>query len=71
MQVTESYLMSRLAPGLGAWLATMYDDADEELSGAFRLLQYHTQVRACLQQRLPLLTLLPVATAATSVAVGW
>ena len=44
MQVTESYLMSRLAPGLGAWLARLKADADRELCRALRLLQYHTQV---------------------------
>lgn len=48
MQVTESYLMSRLAPGLGTWLAGRKAHADQELCRALRLLQYHTQVgRAC------------------------
>lgn len=43
MQVTESYLMSRLAPGLGAWMAGLHAGADRELCDALRLLQFHTQ----------------------------
>eukprot|EP00752_Nemacystus_decipiens_P014841 g13213.t1 len=43
MQVTESYLMSRLAPGLGTWLAALKAEADRELCRALRLLQHHTQ----------------------------
>ncbi|CAN0026052.1 unnamed protein product, partial [Ectocarpus sp. 4 AP-2014] len=43
MQVTESYLMSRLAPGLGAWLAVLHAGADAELRRALTLLRYHTQ----------------------------
>ncbi|CAN0531933.1 unnamed protein product, partial [Ectocarpus sp. 12 AP-2014] len=43
MQVTESYLMSRLAPGLGAWLAELHAGADAELRRALTLLRYHTQ----------------------------
>ncbi|CAM9711417.1 unnamed protein product, partial [Scytosiphon promiscuus] len=43
MQVTESYLLSRLAPGLGAWLVALHADADAELCDALRILRHHTQ----------------------------
>lgn len=44
MQVAESYLVARLAPGLFPWMVERNAYADENLFQAIDLLQNHTQV---------------------------